>query len=79
MENSKNQLKPGNYMKVSKVNEFIENHFKFTLSDIVKKTCKIHEGEFDSYYDTADLKNVCAPFIFKEMECDCVTYMILSK
>ena len=77
MENEK-KLQPGNYMKVSKVNEFIENHFKFTLNDIVKSVCKTYESEHGIYYNTKDLQNVITPFIFKEMECNCVTYMILE-
>ena len=76
---STNQLKPGNYMKVSAVLNFIENHFKFTLQDVVQKVCPIHTGEFDVYYSTTDLKNVIISNIFREMECEVTTHMILTE
>lgn len=81
-----NQLKPGNYMKVSAVLNFIENHFKFSLQtlyypglDVVQKVCPIHKGEFDVYYSTTDLKNVIVPNIFREMECEVNTHMVLTE
>jgi len=72
------KLQPGNYMKVSKVTEFLENHFKSTLLDIVKKVCPKHEGEHNIYYSTADLKNLMMPYIFQELECEVVTHIILD-
>jgi hypothetical protein len=75
----KSKLQPGTYMKAFKVKEFIQNHFKFTLGDIVEKTCKIHQGETDQFYSVQDLRSVIAPDLMREMECDCVTYMITSK
>ena len=77
--NMANQLQPGNYMKVFRVNEWIQNHFKSTLGDCVEKTCKPHQGETDLFYSVQDLRSVVSPDLFKEMKCDCVTYMILDK
>jgi hypothetical protein len=70
-------LNPGNYMLVSKVNEFIGTHFDLYAE--VVDTLPTHQGELGKYYDTNDLRSVIYYDIFVEMECDCVTYMILEK
>jgi hypothetical protein len=70
-------LKPGNYMLVSKVNEFIGTHFDLYAE--VVDTLPTHQGELGEYYDTNDLRSVIYDDIFVELECNCVTYMILEK
>lgn len=76
----KTSLQPGNYMKVNSVmNYFYHVNLKSTLADIVKKACTIHEGEFDIYYNTKDLKSVITPDLFREMECQVTTHMILTE
>jgi hypothetical protein len=78
MENQK--LQPGNYMKVNSVMEYFYHYnVKSTLAEIIKKVCPIHEGEFNIYYSTKDLKSVIVPDLFREMECQVVTHMILEK
>lgn len=76
---TKTQLSPGNYMKTKKVIEALEHRFcKSTLASIVKKVCPVHTGELDVYYNTADLKNVIEPNLFRDLECEVITHMILS-
>jgi hypothetical protein len=70
-------LNPGNYMSVSKVNEFIAKYFKLYVNAI--NALPTHQGELGEYYDTNDLRSVIYDDIFVEMECECVTYMILDK
>jgi hypothetical protein len=70
-------LKNGNYMLVSKVNEFIGTHFKSCTESL--NPLPTHSGELGEYYDTNDIKGVIPKDVFQEMECDCVTYMILKK
>jgi len=70
-------LNPGNYMSVSKVNEFIGTHYN--LYPGVLDELPIHQGELGEYYDTNDLRSVIYDDIFVDLECNCVTYMILEK
>jgi hypothetical protein len=75
-----NQLKPGNYMRVNAVmNYFNHSNIKSTLAGIIEKVCPKHRGEFDIYYDTKDLKSVITPDLFREMECEVTTHMILTE
>jgi len=70
-------LKPGNYMLVSKVKEFITQYFELYVDAI--NGLPTHQGELGEYYRTNDLRSVIYDDIFVEMECECVTYMILEK
>lgn len=72
-----NQLQPGNYMNVQSVNEFIDTYFSQTYGNTIKELPK-HQGKTKEYYSTLDLKQIITPSIFKEMECEVITYMILS-
>ena len=63
----KSILQPGNYMKVNSVmNYFYHVNLKSTLAGIIKKVCPIHEGEFDIYFNTKDIKSVMMPDLFRE-------------
>jgi hypothetical protein len=70
-------LNPGNYMLASKVREFIDKYFD-SYAEIVD-TLPTHQGELGEYYNTNDLRSVIYDDIFVELECNCVTYMILEK
>jgi hypothetical protein len=68
-------LKPGNYMKTTSVIKFFSNaptHLVYV------EKCEKHIGEYDVYFSTADLKNIMSENMFREMESECVTHMILS-
>jgi hypothetical protein len=70
-------LNTGNYMLVSKVKEFIGAHFQSYVESL--KPLPTHSGKLGEYYDTDDIRKVIYDDVFQEMECDCVTYMILEK
>ena len=73
-----NQLNPGNYMKINRVKETINIKFnRPTLVEIIEKYCEVHQGEFDVYYNTNDLKSVMMSDFFKELECEVITHVIL--
>jgi hypothetical protein len=75
MQNSK--LKSGNYMRVSKVIETLNHKFcRPTVSSIIEKICTKHEGEYDIYYNTKDLRNVIESSLFRELECEVTTHII---
>jgi hypothetical protein len=38
-----------------------------------------HIGERDVYFNTTDLKTIMEADFFKEMECECITHMILTE
>jgi hypothetical protein len=71
---SKKTLKPGNYMKTTSVIQFLSNAPSHQMN--VDK-CEKHIGEIDVYFSTSDLKNVMSENMFRQMECECVTHMIL--
>lgn len=73
-----NRLKPGGYMKVSSLNEFLESKNDFSdISDKVKGV-ETHTGVEDVYYSTADFKNVIPSDQFRLIECEVVTSLILE-
>jgi hypothetical protein len=73
-------LQPGNYMKANRVIETLNHRFcKSTLASIIEKVCIKHEGEFGEYYNTRDLKSLIEPSLFRELECEVTTHMILSE
>jgi len=72
-----NQLQPGNYMKVTSVRLFLAKHFP--IQEMNANKLPKHDGELDVYFKTSDLKTVMDESIFKEMECEVITHMILSQ
>ena len=70
-------LKPGHYMKVTPVRLFLSKWFPNIEMEANKLTK--HEGEFDVYFSTSDLKTIMKLDIFKELECECTTHVILSE
>ena len=78
MKTSK-KLPAGQYMKVDAVQSYFQSvNLKSTLV-VITVVCPMHEGEYGLYYDTADLKNVIEPSLFRELECDVITHIIPSK
>ena len=74
---NKQTLSPGQYMKTTSVLRFISKWFPSQILKI--KDLKKHEGEYDVYFSTADLKSVMSEDIFTEMEMDCVTHIISTE
>ena len=72
-----NKLKPGRYMNVYSLNEFLKSKNDFV--DFVEKVKGIekHTGVEDFYYSTADLKNVIPSDQFRLIECEVVTSWVL--
>ncbi len=68
-------LQPGNYMKTASVLNFLSH---FPIQRMKANQLPKHIGEYDVYFNTADLQTVMSADIFKEMECECVTHMILA-
>ena len=73
----KNPLKPGRYMKVDTVSYFLCNNFPSQFKEL--SSLQIYPGEYDTYYSTSDLKKIMSESLFKEMECECTTHVILSE
>ena len=76
MNKSINHLQPGNYMKTTAVLRFL-SHFPIHCMKVNKLTK--HIGEYDVYFNTSDLQSVMDKNLFNEMECECVTHMILAE
>lgn len=75
-----NQLPSGNYMNAYHVIETLNHRFcRPTLASIAEKVCTKHQGEYGTYFSTTDLKNIMMPDLFKELECEVTTHMILSE
>ena len=73
------KLTPGNYMKVSKVLETLNHKWcKPTLATVAEKVLTKHSGEHDVYFSTEELKSIMIPDLFKELECEVVTHMIIA-
>ena len=72
-----NKLKPGRYMNVSSLTEFLKS--KSNFSDFVEKVKGIetHTTVEDFYYSTADLKNVIPSDQLRLIECEVVTSWVL--
>ena len=74
------KLLAGQYMKVDAVQSYFQSvNLKSTLASVIRIVCPMHEGEYDLYYDTADLKNVIESGLFRELQCKVITHLILSK
>lgn len=74
-----NTLKPGNYMNVHHVIETLNHRFsRPTLASIAEKVCTKHQGKHSIYFNTMDLKNIMMPDLFKELECNVITHMVIE-
>ena len=73
----KTTLQPGSYMRtksvISWLNSNLPNH---KYSEQILDDCKIYKGTESNYFSTEDLKTIIKSDMFKEMECDCITYII---
>lgn len=73
----KNQNLPaGNWMKKSNVIKHLWMHS--ALRQIIEKTCPTTASREVDYYNCKDLKNVIAPHLYQEMECQVKTLMIIN-
>ena len=77
MSTTSNRLQPGNYMKVTPVRLFLSKYFP-NIETEANKLPK-HIGEYDVYFNNADIKNVIYKKLFQELECECITHMILTE
>jgi len=63
-------LHKGEYMNVERVIEWVAKH---TVRKDHKITAPIYGG---NYYNTLDLKRIFPKQMFREMECEVITYMV---
>ena len=70
-------LQPGNYMKVTPVRLFLSKYHPL-IEESANRLPK-HIGEYDTYFNTADLQTIMGKNLFNELECECITHMILEK
>lgn len=74
------KLPTGSYMKAKAVQSYFQSvNLKSTLASIINSTCPVHEGEYDVYYDIQDLKMVIVDGLFRELECNVITHIIMSE
>ena len=70
-------LKPGSYMRtrtvINWVNTVLPNH---KYADLIFDECTVFKGTESNYFSTAELKTIIKEDLFREMECDCITYII---
>jgi hypothetical protein len=72
-----NKLKPGRYMNVSSLTEFLKS--KSNFSDFVEKVKGIEtHTAVEEFYSTADLENVIPGDQFRLIECEVVTYLVFN-
>jgi len=71
-----NSLQSGNYMKVTPVRLFLAMH---PIECMNANKLEKHMGEYDVYFKTSDLKTIMSASIFRELECEVTTHMILSE
>ena len=73
-----NKLKPGRYMNVSSLTEFLKSNNDF--NDFVEKVKGIetHTAVEDFYYSTADLENIIPSDQFRLIEGEVVTYLVFN-
>ncbi len=76
MSTAINRLQPGNYMKTTAVLRFLSH---FPIQCMKANQLTKHIGEYNVYFNTADLQEIMSADVFKEMECECVTHMILAE
>ena len=70
-------LPPGSYMRtksvISWLNSNLPNH---KYSEQILDDCQIYKGTESNYFSTGELKTIIKENLFREMECDCITYII---
>jgi len=71
-----NSLQSGNYMKVTPVRLFLAMH---PIECMNANKLEKHMGEYDVYFKTSDLKTIMSDSIFRELECEVTTHMIISE
>jgi len=71
-----NSLQSGNYMKVTPVRLFLAMH---PIECMNANKLEKHIGEYDVYFKTSDLKTIMSDSIFRELECEVTTHMIISE
>ena len=72
----KSILKPGCYMKTTSVLRFLSI---YPIQYMEVNNLQKHIGEYDVYFSTSDLKSIMTEKVYKEMECEVITHMILSE
>jgi hypothetical protein len=75
MNSTLTRLQPGNYMKTTAVLQFLRLH---PIEDMLANRFPKHIGDYDVYFNTEDLKTIMKKELFQEMECKCITHMILT-
>jgi len=70
-------LQPGNYMKVTSVRLFLSKYHP--LIEMEANRLPKHIGEYDVYFSTTNLQTIMDKNLFKDLECECITHMILEK
>jgi hypothetical protein len=75
----KSSLKPGSYMKTSKVIDWVNKWFPSQkYAEKITTQCEVHTGTEDTYYAIHDLKTIMREDILKEMRCEVITILILN-
>lgn len=71
-----NSLKPGNYMKVTPVLLFLA---KYPIQCMDANKLDKHIGEYGTYFETSDLKNILNSSTFRELETEVTTHVIWNE
>jgi|688.fasta_scaffold2073270_2 hypothetical protein len=73
----KSSLHPGIYMRTSSVISWLDANLPaHKYVEQIMDVCPIYQGSESNYFSTEDLKSIIKSDMFKEMECDCITYII---
>jgi hypothetical protein len=73
----KTSLQPGNYMRTKAVINWLDTNLPaHKYAEQIMDECPIYQGSESNYFLTEDLKSIIKPELFREMECDCTTYVI---
>ena len=70
-------LQPGSYMRTRAVIDWVNTVLpnpKF--AEQIFDECTIFKGKESNYFSTGELKTIIKEDLFREMECDCITYII---
>lgn len=70
------ELNPSlNYMNKYRVLEYIDNSYQYSLNHIIRQLPE-HVSLSGVYYSVTDLQTIIPADLFREMECDVVTYSL---
>jgi len=73
----KTTLQPGSYMRTKSVVSWLNSNLpKHKYAEKILDECEIYKGSESNYFSTEDLKSIIKEDMFREMECDCITYII---